>query len=316
MGEEQKKILEMVAEGKITADDGAKLLEALKAGREKRMEMESPAARARHMRKKILRHLPNGNIPDMPDMGDIGRMVSTALSESLSGIGNMNFFGGGDIDLEDSELLEGELEIPEGSRIIVKRSAQGRGDVSLIGVTGDRLSTQSHDQAEVRVFRGDEFILLKWKSGDLLLNVPESAETVTVKLTGGDIRCQGLLSEAVLKTTGGDIGIQDVSRGFRAKTLGGNVMIGLAEGWSDDSAASTMGGNMILYLPEGIEADVTASTYGGEISVQGGIGEITESGQKGRSSVNIIVGEDEADRPELVMKTMGGNVSISGNEEE
>lgn len=86
MSEEQKDILQMLADGKISADDGVKLLEALKTGAQKRREMESPARRVKEKNWLIREDRSMGYFPCMCGMPEIGRMVNGMMRECVPGI--------------------------------------------------------------------------------------------------------------------------------------------------------------------------------------------------------------------------------------
>lgn len=103
--EERMKILQMIQDGKISAEDGAKLLSALTEG--KQTERTRPASKAREIRNmrvrvtdtksgktKVSVNLPLSlvdaglNIASnfMPDMGiDAADEISAAINEGLSG---------------------------------------------------------------------------------------------------------------------------------------------------------------------------------------------------------------------------------------
>jgi len=102
--EERKKILQMIQDGKITADDGAKLLAALSQGSRRRPSTANRAADSRYMRvrvtdtfsgkTKVSVNLPLGlvdaglNIASnfMPDLGENTAMeIGDAIREGLTG---------------------------------------------------------------------------------------------------------------------------------------------------------------------------------------------------------------------------------------
>jgi len=102
--EERKKILQMIQDGKITADDGAKLLAALSQGSQRRATVYSRSNDSRYMRvrvtdtfsgkTKVSVNLPLGlvdaglNIASnfMPDLGENTAMdISNAIREGLTG---------------------------------------------------------------------------------------------------------------------------------------------------------------------------------------------------------------------------------------
>ncbi len=319
MSEEQREILQMVADGKISADDGAKLLEALKTGEQKRREMESPARRVKEMKRKMREYKKLGHINGLDGMRDIGRMVRGIVKDSVSGIDD-EFVEIDDDMFEDAGYLEGPLELEEGTELVLKRrvrrnSRNNRGDLILNGVEGSTLEVIGENTPDIRLYRDNGTVYLKWDKGDLSLNVPETVENVRAIIMGGNIVLNGVTAAADIKTMGGDINLFEASRAFRAKTMGGNIMIKLTDDWNEDSRIKTMGGNIALSICESTKGSISAKTMGGEITVQEGISGLTESGHPGSSGVNIDLSEGE-DAPEIRLKTMGGNISIdqSGTE--
>ena len=89
MSDEQKEILQMVFEGKITADDGVKLLNALEEGERKRRDHHSPAKRMKQQKKMILESM-RGQGMGLENMREIGHMVRNIVGDAVSGI-NENF---------------------------------------------------------------------------------------------------------------------------------------------------------------------------------------------------------------------------------
>ncbi len=320
MSEEQREILQMVADGKITADDGAELLEALKTGEQKRREMESPARRVKEKKRIILENKRRGPFGGIGGMREIGRMVRGIVSESISGIEDDESVENDDEMYEDAGLLEGPLQLEEGTELVLKRrvhrhSRNSGGDLILNGVKGSTLEVLGDDTPDVRVYRDDGTVYLKWDKGDLSLNVPETVENVRASIMGGSIILNGVAASTDIKTMGGDINLSEASKAFRAKTMGGNILIKLTDDWAEDSKVVTMGGNIALSICVTTKASISAKTMGGEITVQEGITGVTESGHPGSSRVNIDLSEGE-DAPELRIKTMGGNISITRSETE
>ncbi len=313
MSEEQREILQMVSDGKISADDGAKLLEALKTGEQKRREMESPARRVREKKRIILENKKMNHLAGMGGMREIGRMVRGMVRDSVSGISD-DFAEIDEEMCEDGGLLEGPIELEKGTELVLKRSRRAnrnsKGDLNLIGTEGSTLEALGEDIPEISVYRENGTVYLKWGTGDLTLNVPATVDNVRASIMGGDITLNAVAAATELRTKGGDVSLSEVSRAFSAKTMGGDIMIRLTDAWSEDSEAATMGGDIELSICESTKADISAKTLGGEISVQDGISGLSESGRGGSSRVNIDLSEGE-DAPELDIKTMGGDITIS-----
>jgi len=317
MSDEQREILQMVSDGKISADDGAKLLEALDKGNQKRREMESPATRAREKKRIIRERIREGHVTGIDGLRDISRMVRGIISESVSGIEDDESV---DIDediFEDAELIENSVDLEKGTELILKRNIhrKSKGDLTLNGVKGSTLIVTGEDAPEVYMYRDNRTVFLKWDKGDLVLEVPETVENVNTSLMGGDITLNSIDAATDIKTKGGDIKLNEVSRGFRVKTMGGDILITLNDSWHEDSKVTTMGGDIELNISENTNAFISAKTFGGEISVQDEIPAVSESVHPGASRVNIDLSEGE-ESPELRVKTMGGDISIRKSGEE
>ncbi len=318
MSEEQREILQMVSDGKISADDGAKLLEALKTGEQKRREMESPARRVREKKRIIRENKRIGHIAGIGGMREIGRMVRGIVMESVSGVGD-DFDELNEEMSEDAGLLEGAIELESGTQLVLKRRRRvhrdSGGDLTLIGVEGSSLEALGEDTPDIKVYRENGTVYLKWNAGDLTLNVPATVDNVRASIMGGDINLNGVAAAVEIATKGGDINLTDISKAFSAKTMGGDIIIKLTDNWSEDSEAATMGGDINLYIREQTRAEISAKTMGGEITVQEGIGELTESGHHGASRVSIDLSEGE-ECPDLSMKTMGGDITVAMSSKE
>ncbi len=316
MSEEQKEILQMVSEGKITADDGVKLLTALEEGERKRREHDSPAQRMKKQKKMILESM-RGHGMGLDDMREIGHMVKNIVGDAVSGI-NENFstemFNIDKDRFKYSGKLDGEIELNEGTELYIsnKRSRSGA-DINLEGVDGSSCAVIGEDAPEVSILRDGESVWLKWDEGDITLSIPETVRQLSTSTNGGDITVTRVKTPVNVKTAGGDISILEASHGFNAKTMGGDIIISLTDLWDEDSAAVTMGGDINVGLRKDTKAVISAKTYGGDINVQEGVGEISRSGQFGASRVRVCLSGDE-DAPGIRLKTMGGDISISDRE--
>ncbi len=315
MSEEQKEILQMVSDGKITADDGAKLLEALKVGEQKRRENESPARRVKEMKRRMHEIKAISPLSGLGGMREIGRMMRGIMRESVSGIEDHEFVEIDEDMMEDEGYLEGPIEFDEGTELVLKRRVRrngmnSSGNLILNGVEGSTLEAIGEDSPIIRFYRDNGTVYLKWDKGDLSLNVPETVEKVRASIMGGNIDMNSVTAAADMKTMGGDINLSEVSRAFRVKTMGGSIMIKLTDDWNEDSRVVTMGGNIALDICASTKAIISARTMGGEITIPDDVSEYDESGHPGSSRVNIDLSEGE-DAPELRIKTMGGNIMIN-----
>jgi len=306
VSDEQRVILQMVSEGRITPDDGVKLLEALARGEEKCCAgvPDRPSPR----RRRLLMSAGGERIHDM------GHMLRTVVHDAMGGAGiEIGEREEDPFEMEGGGLpMEDPLEIPDGTELVLRSRlcASGcAGDVFLRGVPGSLCRVLSGDPSEVRVYRDDDTVMLRWSDGDLDLEVPASVARVTVDIIGGDLVADALLSRSRLRSKGGRITIADAVRGFDAKTMGGAMSVSLADGWRESSRIATMGGDIRIDVPAGLSARISVRSFGGDVSAEEGLGEVTESGRPGSVRFDLATGSGE-DLPELKVRTMGGGVSI------
>lgn len=311
MGEEQKQILQMVAEGKVTADEGARLLEALEKGMSRRKSADSPA-RAARARRIMKEKFGSGDTGGIEGIRDIGKMVRGIISGIVPGMDDMDLENEFPHAGSDEQVpLESPMELQPGTRLIITRSLMKNagGGLFLSGNPGTELETVGDDSTDVRIWENGKDLHIKWTSGDLRISVPSTVERVTARLLGGSIVANDIPSALKLGTKGGDIGLYEVSGEFSARTMGGDIMIRLGEEWRNDSKAATMGGNISLEVHEDSRARIMARTMGGEIMVPEGVDARIEGGRAGSSALSLDLSDSEASA-DLSVSTMGGDISI------
>lgn len=312
MSEEQRTILQMVADGKITADQGAGLLEALEKGERKRRDDSSPAMKARE-RKRILRdRLRSGEVAGLDGLRDIGRMVRSMVRDSAAGLEDEEFSPEADEFLNESEeLSDAPLDLQVGTRLVVTRETteNSAGSAFLNGAGGSSLKRTEGFSSEVRYRREGDTVYLAWRSGDLHLDVPDTVDRIMLKLTGGDVFVGKVAASVKARTKGGHVTLDGITRDFSVKSMGGNVRVRLPEDWRGNSKASAMGGHLSLELSRNTRARISARTMGGGVSVSEDIEVEREAGHPGSSEVSIDLsrGEEAAD---LALRAMGGDITI------
>ena len=194
--------------------------------------MESPARRVREKKRIILENKRMNHVGGFAGMRDIGRMVRGIMRDSVSGIEDDEFDKIDENMLDEVDMMEGPLELEEGTELVLKRrvrrhSGNCGGDLNLIGVEGSTLEVIGEDTPDIRLYRDNGTVYLKWDKGNLSLNVPAVVENIRASIMGGNINLSGVAAGADIRTKGGNINLSDASRAFRAKTMGGDIMIAL-----------------------------------------------------------------------------------------
>ena len=112
-----------------------------------------------------------------------------------------------------------------------------------------------------------------------------------------------------MQTLHGHLELRGVRRRVEAETLAGNVLLEVAD-LDGKSEVTTMAGSIEVVLTPDFSGTVHASTLGGDISIEDGIGTVTQRplGQVPRSAV-VEVG-DPPGRARLEIETAGGDIVL------
>ena len=301
MSNEKEKILEMVADGTITAGDGVKLLEALGSG-------GSGQDRGRTARKK--------RVFDTRSMiNEIGPMIQSTMGDVFKG--RKSFEAYENVDMEEVDSIAEEME--EDRELVINGNA-GKGksiSISLSRSEDNILRATLDNDGTIKAGNKDKKRILLWESGKLSVQVPDSLASVKVFSRGGGINSTDVNVPVELKTMGGGINISRPGNSFSLKTMGGGLSITLGSLWKGDSKAKTMGGGISVLLDDDVQVQIDASTLGGSISVGGNEPEILSDSDKGhgKSKISVRYGNDE-DLPVLTVTSMGGGIVIKGESDE
>lgn len=312
MGEEQKEILQMVSDGKISADQGAKLLEALEKGKKKRSRKKA-AGRARTRKRTTRAHIDGDGLEGLAGLGSIGRMLRGVVRNSISGISEDEEFPDFDENLaEPVELTDEPIQIPDGTHLVVKRTPVrgGSGNISIERGDTDQLVVQSSSPENVKLYQDQGITVVKAGRGNLQITVPDNVDELTVSNLGGNTELSGLPARVSIKSRGGNVTLESILSDLFCKSMGGSVSISLAPEWNGETSVSTMGGNLQIELYSEMNTLISAKTMGGSISAPEDMGEVDVSGRPGASRINIDMSDGNADSS-IDLKTMGGNINIS-----
>jgi hypothetical protein len=299
MNEERMKVLEMVADGTISAEDAAKLLDALNDGGSRTcFRPPLPPKHPRHERPfHGIFHVMGGAMGDM-----MKEMRSGLLREEVPD------------DAEETDDLDEEL--PDGTALIVKSAGGliggGGGSVTLTRSAGGNLVARAPEGCKLRVSRSGNEISIYIGEGETQLEIPDKTESLDVRLKGGGISASDLPCPFRASTMGGSVSVSRPSSHFSVKTMGGNLDLTLDGRWSGSSKAKTMGGGVTVALLEGFKGKVDASTMGGSVETSG-VTVLEDKSSSGSSRKTVFLGDQDSDSL-LVVKTMGGGVEIRAGE--
>jgi len=319
MSEERMQILEMVRDGKITAEEGVRLLEAV----------HPKAARAAGAAGTPGAPGASGVDRDDP-VGSLANAVAQAIQsgdwKSIVGQFAGSWSGGPMHGLERkrereasgwefltlSEGDHGAFELRPGDSLSVEHEA---GSVEAAATAGDsrlELEGEATHSFEIYVARKDKDVVVVChrtapfaKMPRLKLSVPRSVADVALKTAGGGLTAEAFSVPVHLKTAGGSVRVRD-QRGSHvaAKTAGGSIKV---DGTVDRIDLHTSGGSIKF---EGRTGAFDVKTSGGSIHIDGAeltMGEHTAKTSGG--SVHISLARQSS--VELEAKTSAGSMAIN-----
>ncbi len=194
MSEERARILRLLEEGKITADQAARLIEALGT-----REPEEPIG-------FTVAHGPRGRWRrrGMADVDRIPDIVAHAVTSAVKA-------GFGPVE-------EGRHEFA-GARDLFVKSVSG--DIEVAGGAEDRVSL-SYSGGMVKSRAADEGVQVRSVSGDVEARMPDKGR-LEVETVSGDVTVEGVKGPVFVKTVSGDVDARGAESGVRAASVSGDV---------------------------------------------------------------------------------------------
>ncbi len=297
MTNERERVLEMVADGTITAAEGVKLLDAL-GSTTKRPDTSKTFRKKRVIETRAM-------------ISELGPMLQATMGDVFKGRKSFENYESRNLD----EVQSVSEEIEQGRELVIHGSADRGKRISVsLSRSEDSVLRASLDNDDViETGNKDNKKILIWRSGNLKVQVPDCVAFVSVFSKGGGISSSNVNVPCELKTMGGGIEISKPGDRFSIKTMGGGLDITLDKSWKGNSKAKTMGGGISIQIIEDVSVLVSASTLGGSINVTGENSEIiSESGHgHGKSKVKVLFGSDD-EPPQLSVVSMGGGIEIQG----
>jgi len=298
MGREKERVLEMVADGTITAAEGAKLLEAL--GTAGGAYTGKPGGKKRFAGTSSV-------------LSEIGPIIQATIGDVFKG--RKSFEAYENIPMEDMESVAEPAE-PGGKLVIHGNVHKGTSiSISLVRSEDNILRASVDNGTNVRMGNKDNARIMLWTSGELTVHVPDCLGSVKVYSRGGGISSSNVRVPVELKTMGGGIRISRPGDSFSIKTMGGGLDISLDSSWKGNSKAKTMGGGISVHLLDAVSVLVKASTLGGSITATGeNASVVSDTGNGyGKSKITVCYGNGGS---ELSVVSMGGGIVIEEKADE
>jgi hypothetical protein len=292
MSQARIEILRLIAEGKVSPEEGDRMLRALDE-REQAAETGRPAGFGEAI----------GQI-----LEEVGETVRRAVDDALGTA--QRVFEETRADAESVEIGAGGFDLPAGSRLRVQQAMR----VSFGGGSkGGNVILRAAGEGGARIIRGEAIevhrsgsdYVLTWAKGNLELEVPPNLAGLDVRCLGGDLEIQRFPGPMTLDTAGGELRVQGPRSPFRFRSLGGRVRIADLDLREGSAAVSSAGGEVSLQVAEGASMTIHVSALGGAMEFPPGT-EREIQGKARRRGVCVIGGGGA----EIKIDTLGGNVRV------
>jgi len=309
MKEERIEILKMVAEKKITVEEGERLLRALEKGQAEERESRSERFGPRHRG-------PCG--PGDWNWGERFEGLGFKMQEFFD-----NAFGsvfGDEYWFEGYEPASGPVEDLrlDGETTVVLTNPRtaykhGSADVSIRPSEDNRLHLEAGEKGKCEVVRKENKIVI-FCHNDAAVRVPASIGKVKVILAKGDAEIHDLRLPLEIRTVKGDVVVRKASHPVNVRAVKGNVTLDLDDVYAGKSDISAMDGDISV---------TAAAQFSGRVEAKVGKGDIRihSKGLKSKTAKNAIfriesveLGAGSADNL-LNLRTMHGDITVSTRED-
>lgn len=295
MGEERERILTLLEDGRITAEQAARLIEALGVH-----QSESPTVKAAGIR--VRRHGVFRTLDILPDI------VANAVQSGL------------EVRDEDTQEFVGKRDLS------VKTVS---GDVT-VGASSAEMVSVSYAGGMVKIRSRGEVVQVRSISGDVDATMP-AAGTLEAETVSGEIDIDGLAGRIALKSVSGDVTLASVAGEVSITTVTGDVQLVRCQGrvWVESKsgdielkASGNIAGRLVsifgdieLALPAAVNLELELhledwEEHAGEIKVD--LSGQFEELERRDGYVYLKVGTGG---PKFVCRTRAGDITVRNTKE-
>lgn len=301
MGDERDRILKLLEDGKVTAEQAARLIEALGSRPVPPMPPVPPFMMGRSFRTRG-----HGSLKDLDRIPElVAHAVTTAVRSGF----------------ESDEVLSNDF--PNEHKLFIKTVS---GDVTVEGAEADNVNVK-YSGGMVKVRALDDGVQVRSVSGDVEATMPKAGE-LEVETVSGDVSVDEVEGKLMFKSVSGDVNVETSRGEIHAYTVSGDVeLAGFAgelevESRSGDvelvavgsvsGVLATKSGDITVALPDAVDFDIELSSEeSGDIELE--LEEPFETLERRESYVHIRRG---AGSDRLVCRTRSGDITVRDAEEE
>lgn len=278
MSDEVMKILKLLENGKINAEEAERLISAVSGQSRKTGFYVPPPQKPPKMPKDFVRR-----IEIIPDQ--VGQAISAAFGSIGSNAGRKNFPDAKEFSIK---VVSGNLEI-----------AQGGDEIAFDGAAWPMKSSMENDRLVINAI-----------NANAVLEIPEGTEGV-VNAVSADVSAKGIRANIQIEQVSGAVEIEKCSGEWKIATVSGDVNI---EDFSGILHARSRNGDISLTIAG--PGEYTADTISGDIEVGYPDGYVVEMNAKSREGVvDLAENRESTDitkegKISLILKSVNGNIKI------
>jgi hypothetical protein len=232
-------------------------------------------------------------------------------------------YEGKDIVIE--AVAGGKRKQKEGINVNTNVNVNISGKKDKDGASGMRKLASANNAMDVSAEEKNNRVVIhsdSWKRAvDLVIKVPASGGVFKVSATNdGDIAISNVNGELEVNNTNGGISLNNISGSVVANTINGAlVCVFRSVDGKSPMAFSTLNGKVDITFPALVKANIKAKSDMGEVysdfdvDVDKSPAKVNRVSEKGMYKLNIddwILGKINGGGPEMMMKTMNGNIYI------
>ena len=251
-------ILNLLRDGKISADEAERLLRAIGRTKHER-EPSGPGEEVERFFRRVAEELRR------LDLSDWKKRIESALEDFRKTFSEMAWDVPPKTEEAKSEyIIEGEGSF-DVANLTSARIRQKGGGVRLERAEGERLEIRA-PQCHVH-FDEEGGASIEGIGGELLVAIPDRVRRVHIEGTGGNATVTGIRLDAVtVRLVGGSLRVEDVAATLTLGVVGGGLHLARVESGAID--AETDGGGIFARLGDIREGTYRFAASGGGVTVE------------------------------------------------
>jgi hypothetical protein len=278
MSDEVMKILKLLENGKINAEEAERLISAVSGQSRKGGFYVPPPQKPPKMPKDFVRR-----IEIIPDQ--VGQAISAAFGSVGSNAGRKTFPDAKEFAIK---VVSGNLEI-----------APGGDEIAFDGAAWPMKSSMENDRLVINAI-----------NTNAVLEVPEDIEGI-VNAVSADVSAKGLRAKIQIEQVSGDVAVENCTGDWKIATISGDVEI---EEFTGNLLVRSRNGDISLTIAG--PGEYTADTISGDIEVGYPDGYVVEMNAKSREGVVDLAENRESTeitkegKISLTLKSVNGDITI------